>query len=113
MSTPSAPRPSAAVRTREMCGCATGGACTSYSPGHRLHFLQARLASATPSEWLDAVVEDAGADGELVLRTLDGAGVRVWHASRSGVRAGEPVALHARYGVLAHGDRRVSVARVG
>lgn len=99
-----------------MCMCATGGSCSSFAPGHALHLIQARLASATPAEWTDAVVEAADPQsGQLVVRTLDdGAAVDLWSASgaASECQVGQPVALHSRYGVLALGTRRFNCAVV-
>jgi hypothetical protein len=90
--------------------CATGGTCSSFAPGHALHLIQARLASATPAEWTDAVVEAASPEsGQLTVRTLDaGTIVTLWSASGAAAESpvGAPVALHTRYGVLALGTRR-------
>lgn len=92
--------------------CAHGEACSSFAPGHALHLIQARLVAATPSEWIDAVVEATdAAHGETLLRTLaDERRILVWSASVSGVAVGEPVALHGRYRVLAAGEQRINVA---
>jgi len=47
--------------------CVSGGRCSSYAPGHALHLIQARLASATPSDWVDAIVESTDEHtGEVV-----------------------------------------------
>ena len=60
------------VRERSTCMCRHGFACSSFEAGHALHLIQARIASATPSEWADAIVEHADATtGELLVRTLD------------------------------------------
>lgn len=97
-----------------MCMCGHGGACSSFAPGHALHLIQARLASATPSDWVDAIIEhvDAAA-GDLVVRTLDGDAIAVWNADGAAARlsTGTPVALHGRYGVLAVGAERFNVLR--
>jgi hypothetical protein len=100
-----------------MCMCALGGECSSFAAGHALPLIQARLAAATPSGWVDAVV-DAGtpdsrdaASAVLTVRTLDGARtIRLWHAGTTGLVPGDPVAVHTVYGVLAAGGRRRSVA---
>ncbi|TQJ32391.1 hypothetical protein [Microbacterium sp. SLBN-146] len=110
MSSPRFHTPPAPARGRAICMCATGGVCSSFAPGHALHLIQARLASATPSEWTDAVVEVADPEsGQLTVRTLDeGIVVELWNASGAATEAevGYPVALHSRYGVLAIGPRR-------
>jgi len=95
--------------------CSHGGRCSSFAPGHALHLIQARIASATPAEWLDALVESADAvTGDLVVRTLDGQEHALWNGSGAALEAapGTPVALHARYGVLAVGRAQFNVAPV-
>lgn len=103
------------VRERATCMCEHGYDCTSYAPGHAVHLIQSRLASATPSEWVDAIVESADAEaGALVLRTVaDARPIRVWNGgtAASDLVAGAPVALHGRYHVLAEGARRYNVLR--
>jgi CubicO group peptidase (beta-lactamase class C family) len=93
-----------------------GGTCSSYAPGHALHLIQARLAAATPSDWVDAIVEQVDAvTGDVVLRAIDdGSIVAVWNAegAAAALSAGAPVALHGRYGVLAVGSRRFNVVPV-
>lgn len=101
------------VRERSACMCQHGDVCSSYAPGHALHLIQARIASATSSEWIDAIVEQAdAATGDLVVRTLDGDAQTLWNASGAALEAipGSPVALHARYGVLAVGRAQYNVA---
>ena len=52
--------------------CSQGAPCSSFAPGHAVHLIQARLVSATPREWVDAIVEHSDAqDGVVVVRTLD------------------------------------------
>ncbi|MGP3535110.1 hypothetical protein ACTU3I_09975 [Microbacterium sp. RD1] len=113
MSSPSRRRQPLEVRERETCMCASGGRCTSFARGHALHLIQLRLAAATPSEWIDAVVESADdATGEIALRTLaEGSPLVVWHAAGVELAPGEPVALHRRYAVLSArgGSRNVAV----
>ncbi len=99
MSSPSRRRPPVPVRERATCMCASGNACSSFEAGHALHLIQARLASATPSEWVDALVT-ATAGAEITVRTLEGAEIVLFHAAGIALDPGEPVALHARYGVL-------------
>lgn len=95
--------------------CVHGRACSTFAPGHALHLIQARLAAATPSEWVDAIVETTDATaGTLTLRTLDDATrVVVWSGAGAAadVAAGTPVALHGRYDVLAAGSARYNVLR--
>lgn len=102
------------VRERATCMCEHGYDCTSYAPGHAIHLIQSRLATATPSEWVDAIVESTdAAAGTLVLRTVaDAQPILVWNSGTAvrDILAGAPVALHARYHVLAEGARRFNVA---
>lgn len=101
------------VTERAACMCDHGDVCSSFAPGHALHLIQARLASATPSAWVDGIVERAdAATGELRVRTLDGAAHTIWNASGAALEApvGTPVALHTNYHVLAVGRVRFNVA---
>ncbi|MFF2369983.1 hypothetical protein [Agromyces sp. NPDC058110] len=95
-----------------MRGCERAAECASDRPGHGLNAVQARLAAATPSKWIDAVVTSVRADGFVWLATLDGGIRRVWHheAFEGALAVGDPVALHGLYGVLVAGDQRFSVA---
>lgn len=116
MSTPQHPITPAEVRGRAECMCYSGGACTAYAPGHAVHLLQARLASSTPSEWIDGIVEetDPGA-GTVRLRTVtDGTPIAVWNGAGAAVHlgAGAPIAFHGRYHVLAVGDAWFNVRRI-
>ncbi len=93
--------------------CEHGDVCSSFAPGHSLHLIQARLASSTPSEWVDAIVESAdAATGELLVRALDGTAHALWNGSGAALEAyaGTPVALHSRYHVLAIGRTQYNVA---
>lgn len=113
MSTPLQHTRPAEVRERVACMCAHGDACSSFAPGHALHLIQARIASATPTEWVDAIVEVADPlAGTLVLRDLDGKRTELWNGSGAALEApaGTPVALHGRYGVLAVGRAQFNVA---
>lgn len=107
-------RPSPAeVTERAVCMCTHGRACSSYAPGHRLHLIQARIASATATRWADAIVERIDqASGTIGLRTLDGEAHIVWQAGGALIEAAEgaPVALHLDYDVLAIGRAQYSVA---
>ncbi|MGV2902832.1 hypothetical protein ACNPM4_14245 [Microbacterium sp. AGC62] len=103
------------VRERAACMCSHGDRCSSFAPGHALHLIQARIASATPAEWVDALVVTTDAvAGDLVVRTLDGEVHELWNGSGAALEAapGTPVALHARYGVLAVGRTQFNVATV-
>jgi len=96
-----------------MRGCVTASECRSDRPGHGLHAMQERLATTTASKWIDAVVSGVDALGfATVVGFHDGEVHRIWHHDvfGDGLRAGEPVALHALYGVLARGADRFSVA---
>jgi hypothetical protein len=101
-----------AGRAMGMRGCEAHTSCGSDRPGHGVNAIQARLASATPSKWVDALVVDVRPDGFLTVADLAGGIRRLWHHAPLGetLAAGDPVAVHAVYGVLAHGDRRFSVA---
>ncbi|MCP2637155.1 hypothetical protein K0817_011355 [Microbacterium sp. HD4P20] len=115
MSSPHRHIPPLEVRERAACMCDHGDFCTSYAPGHALHLIQARLASATPSDWADAIVEAADArSGFVIVRTLgDGSAVALWNGAGAAGRltVGTPVALHERYHVLAVGSERFNVLR--
>ncbi len=108
MSTQQNPLTPASVRQDAICMCATGGTCSSFAPGHAIHLIQARLATATPSEWVDAIVSDVCADGTLVLASLNGDVRELWNGAgaATGLRPGSPVAFHPRYHVL-HAEGRL------
>lgn len=114
MSSPHNHIPPLQVRERAMCMCVDGGRCSSYAPGHALHLIQARLASATPSDWVDGIVESAdAATGVIVVTTLfEGRTHTVWSGAGAAaqVEVGAPVALHSRYDVLAAGGARFNIA---
>lgn len=116
MSTPRNHIPSLAVRERAACMCVHDEACTTFAPGHAIHLIQARLAAATPSEWIDAIVESTdAAHGTVLLRTVaDAAAIEVWNGAGAAndLAAGTPVALHGRYNVLAAGTARYNAARL-
>ena len=93
-------------RERVACMCEHGDVCSSFAPGHALHLIQARMASATPRGWADAIVETAdAASGAVSVRTLDGEQHHLWNAGSAALEAtpGTPVAVHTSYGVLAVG----------
>ena len=108
MSTPQNRLTPAPVRQDAVCMCAHDRPCSSFAPGHAVHLIQARVASATPGEWLDAIVTAVdAADGSLLLHTLDGRAIALWNGSGAAgaVTSGTPVAYHERYHTLAVGSR--------
>jgi len=109
---PHAATPSHAGRVRGMRGCETHEGCTSDRPGHGLNLVQARLVHATPTKWVDALVVEVTPDGFVTVADLVGGVRRLWHHAPLGdvLAAGEPVAVHSVYGVLAHAADRFSVA---
>jgi hypothetical protein len=115
VSSPQRHNPLAPVRERVACMCDHGDVCSSFAPGHALHLIQSRLASATPSDWSDAIVEHADAEtGVIVVRSLsEGTPIAVWSAAGAAesVAPGSPVALHGRYNVLAVGRERFNILR--
>ena len=115
MSTPHRHLPPLQVRERAACMCVHGESCSSFAPGHALHLIQARLSSATPSEWVDAIVESTDAEhGVVFVRTLvEGELVELWNGSGAARETvtGAPVALHGRYDVLAVGSLRFNILR--
>jgi len=114
VSSPQTHIPPVSVRERAACMCSVGGSCSSFAPGHALHLIQARLASATPSDWADAFVESVDrTSGEIVVRTMDGVAISLWSGAGAAafVESGAPVAVHARYDVLAVGRERFNVLK--
>lgn len=88
-----------------MCRCALGETCSAYAPGHALHLIQRRLASATPLEWIDGVVAEVSGDGTITVDGIDGTRLEAWgRALAAGaLSVGDPVAVHPRYRVVAAG----------
>lgn len=101
------------VRSAAECMCHSGGPCTSYDPGHALHLIQSRLAAATPSEWVDGIVVAADAEhGTVTVRAWDTDTLTTYFSAAGAASAalpGAPVAVHARYRVLATGRARFNV----
>ena len=99
-------------RVMGMRGCEAHTECSSERPGHGVGRIQARLAEATPSKWVDAIVVAADAEGFVTIAALDGDLRRLWHHAPADavLEVGAPVAWHSVYGVLAHGAERLSVA---
>lgn len=109
----------------QQCNHTGAHACANRGPGHELQPIQARVAAATPSKWVDGIVSSVSADGWIGVRLfghaeLPGASgmeaetVWVWnHADLTEhLATGSPVAVHALYNVLASGRSRISVVRI-
>ena len=115
MSTPHRHLPPLQVRERAACMCVHGQSCSTFAPGHALHLIQARLSAATPTDWVDAIVESTdAARGLILLRTVaDGVQVELWSGAGAAqeVTPGAPVAIHGRYDVLAVGSLRFNILR--
>ena len=113
MSSPHRRLPPLPVRGASACMCSRGDDCSSFAAGHALHLIQARLASATPSGWVDSMVEAVDhASGDIVLRSIEhGERLHIWSAAGAAgaLEPGEPVAVHSRYHVLAAGALRFNV----
>ena len=93
--------------------CECGAMCAGDRPGHGLTVMRNRLAEATPAGWRDAVVQAVHAGGSVeLLDWADDTPFTVWHHAdvREAVRAGDLVALHTTYSVLAAGAHRFNVA---
>lgn len=103
------------VRERAACMCDHGDACSSYAPGHALHLIQSRLAAATPSDWVDAIVEHVDpSSGVILLRDLaDAEPIALWSGAGAALvlTPGAPVSVHERYHVLAVGRERFNILR--
>lgn len=117
MSTPQNRLTPAPVRQDAICMCARGGACSSFAPGHAVHLIQSRLVSATPTEWVDALVSAVdAAEGTVVVHTLDGRAITVWNGAWRGatdeIVVGAPVSFHERYHALSTGVRLFNAAVV-
>jgi len=91
--------------------CAHGRSCSTFAPGHALHLIQTRLVSATPSEWVDAIVESVSDDVVTLRAVTDASTFELWNGNgaASALAPGAPVALHPRYHVLAVGARWFNV----
>lgn len=83
--------------------------CASTGAGHRVLAVQAIVAAASPSGFRDAVVTAIEPQGTMLLVDLRGDSLRVWHHEPADVSVGEPVAVHQAAGLLAIGDRRISI----
>lgn len=58
--------------------------CTSYSPGHNIHFIQVKLASQQPTE--ERSVQLIGIEGRWFDVRVDGEPCRGWHHSARAVQ---------------------------
>lgn len=58
--------------------------CTSYSPGHNIHFIQVKLASQRPTEARS--VQLIGIEGQWFDVLIDGGPCRGWHHSAKAVQ---------------------------
>lgn len=115
MSTPQNRLTPAPVRQDAICMCARGGACSSFAPGHAVHLIQSRLVSATPAEWVDALVTEVDeVEGTLVAHTLEGRALTLWNGAwrvpTTELAVGTPVSFHERYHALSTGARLFNAA---
>ncbi|WP_210506098.1 hypothetical protein [Naasia sp. SYSU D00057] len=95
--------------------CDHGMLCVDDRPGHAMTLLRLRLSASTPRGWADAVVAEAGEGGWVRLQLWeDGEERWVWHHASlaDSLHAGDPVALHEAYSVLAVGADRYNVAQL-
>jgi hypothetical protein len=108
----------------QQCTHTGAGLCANRGAGHALQPIQARVAAATPSKWVDGIVVSVATDGWIGIRLLvvpdaldtpdSTETVWVWHHEdlTAELGAGQPVAVHALYNVLASGRDRISVIRL-
>jgi hypothetical protein len=105
--------------------CNHGGdlPCANRGPGHDVQPIQARLAAATASRWVDGIVSAVSADGWIgvvlvgrpdAAAAADAESVWLWnHADLTAhLDVGAPVSIHSVYNVLAGGRSRISVVRI-
>lgn len=75
--------------------------CRHCTPGHAIHWIQAKLVGKTPWGWRDGTV--AAKDGKwITVAYLDGGTARCWHHQDLGdeITVGMPVRLHEQFGVM-------------
>lgn len=98
-----------------------GHGCDNQGAGHTIRPIQARVASATSTKWVDGIVVSVTADGWIGIRFLEhddehGAADTAWLWNHTDLTdhlgLGDPVAVHALYNVLASGRSRISVVRL-
>ncbi|MCP2031241.1 hypothetical protein L1277_001332 [Okibacterium sp. HSC-33S16] len=95
----------------KMMLCSANG-CDKTTAGHGLRALQVRVVAATPSKWIDGIVEQASANGWIRIALIDSGETRwVWNHTNlsSEAKPGTPVALHSLYATLVIGSRRINV----
>ena len=111
----------------QQCNHTGNAVCANRGAGHALQPIQARVAAATASKWVDGIVASVSADGWIGIRLVDAQGAtdlldlpdgseQVWVWNHDDLTAalgtGQPVAVHALYNVLANGSSRISVIRL-
>jgi hypothetical protein len=111
----------------QQCNHTGSAVCANRGAGHALQPIQARVAAATASKWVDGIVASVSADGWVGIRLLDTTNAtrlldlpdgteQVWVWNHDDLTAmlatGAPVAVHALYNVLASGSSRISVIRL-
>ncbi len=90
------------------------GSCPIDTDGHALSPIRGRLAAATPSRWRDGIIRSATSNGWIGIDLIDVHGSAevattwVWNHAVT-ASAGQPVALHPLYRVLAIDGARHSV----
>lgn len=107
-----ADQPSPSLLQHALIEC--GEMCGSGAPGHEVTAIQARLASATPSKWRDALVLSVSAGGWIELSFVDSGDTEiVWtHADlRRSLPVGSPIAVHDVYDIVHVGSATHSILR--
>jgi hypothetical protein len=123
------------VQVAMLCSHSDEDSCVLTEAGHTVSAIRLVVSAATPSKWRDGIVTGVSGDSpdghsvgkhgvrehsgagwlrvDLLEPSADGEAGTVWiwnHSDLSTVlRTGEPVALHALYGILAVGAERFSV----
>jgi hypothetical protein len=80
----------------------TDDACWSFTAGHRMHHIQARLTGESPWGWRDGTVVAADGHWLHIAYTLEQACPKVWHHEplEPAFPVGTPIRLHERFHVL-------------
>ena len=76
------------------------GGCSSYRPGHLMHFIHANHIGRSPWGWRDGIVEKVGADGWITIGYVAEEGhPRVWHHAdlTAVIHVGDPIRVHERF----------------
>ncbi|MCU1584378.1 MAG: hypothetical protein JWM49_934 [Microbacteriaceae bacterium] len=106
------------VQVAMLCSHSDEDSCVLTEAGHTVSAIRLVVSAATPSKWRDGIVTRVSGDSgwlrvDLLEPSADGEAGTVWvwnHSDLSTLlRTGEPVALHALYGILAVGAERFSV----